>query len=338
MQKRVLLQLEHADTSLPRRRRTGTLALWLTTVLLVIARPSAWAADRSVAERALLDGRVDEAVRLLGSVPAQDGPGQILLCRTYYAEELADQAVQACDTALQTLRNDSNAQLWSGRAYGLKARTAGPFAAMKLARRVKTAFEAAFQLDPRNAAAANDLGEFYVGAPAIVGGGVDLASDLADKVMGSMPEAGHRIKAMIAEKQKDWPAAEREFRLATAVANRPEAWVDLGAYFFRRSDGKQAVSTLEHAVALDPRHGPPSVDAATLLQENNWGLERPERWLRQYLDGSAKSDDAPTFRVHTKLAQMLKKDGDLAGAKIEINKALALASNYVPATKALQGL
>ncbi|SEF64627.1 hypothetical protein SAMN05421819_0688 [Bryocella elongata] len=283
-----------------------------------------------------MEGRVDELVRML--VGSQDGQSQLLLCRAYYAEELGDQAVTACEVALQTLHDDSQAQLWMGRAYGLKARNAGPFAAMKLARKVKSSFESAYQLDPHNAAAANDLGEFYVGAPSIVGGGVDLAADLADKISGTMPEAGHRVRAMIAEKQKDFPTAEREFRAATAVANRPEAWVDLGAYFFRRSDGKQAVSALEHAVALDTRHGSPTVDSATLLQENHWGLERPEHWLRQYLEGSAKSDEAPTFRVHTKLGLMLKKDGDVAGAKIEINKALALASNYAPASKALQGL
>jgi tetratricopeptide (TPR) repeat protein len=299
---------------------------------------SAWGADRGVAERALMEGRVDDMVRLLGSVPAQDGQAQLLLCRAYYSEELADLAVQACEAAVKTLQGDTQAQMWMGRAYGLKARNSGPFAAMKLARKVKTAFEAAYQADPHSAAAANDLGEFYVGAPSMVGGGLDLASDLADKVSGPLPEAGHRIRAMIAEKQHDYAAAEREFRAATTVANRPEAWVDLGAYYFRRSDGKQAVSALEQAVSLDARHGPPTVDAATLLQENHWGLDRPERWLRQYLAGSAKSDSAPAFHVHTCLALMLKKDGDREGAKIEITKALALASNYEPAQKAMQGL
>lgn len=313
------------------------LLLTLPLIAFLAARPAlALPAERTAAERALAEGRVDDVVKLVGS--SQDAASQLVLCRAYYAEQLGDEAVAACETALKSLGDNSQAQVWMGRAYGLKARTASPFAAMRWARKVKAAFERAFAIDASNPSAANDLGEFYVGAPAIVGGGLDLATDLASRLNATMPEAGHRIKAMVAEKQHDYATAEREFRAATAVANRAEAWVDLGAYYFRRNDGKQASAALERAVSLDPHHGPPTVDVATLFEENHWSSERSMRLLREYLEGSSRSDDAPAFAAYTRLGLLLRQSGDREGAKIEINKALALASKYAPARKALQGL
>ena len=48
--------------------------------------------------------------------------------------------------------------------------------------------------------------------------------------------------------------------------------------------------------------------------------------LRQYLAHGQQSDQAPTFRVHTLLGEMLAAAGDKAGARREFQAALALAS------------
>lgn len=307
----------------------------ISTPLLCVAAPPA---DHAALERLLNDGRVDEVVRSAGTPLPADGAMHLLLCRAYYAEALPDPAVRECETALQSMGNDSQAHDWMGRTYGLKARMAGALTAMKWARKVKASFERAYQLDPHNQNAARDLGEFYLDAPSFVGGGLDLADDLQQRISPVYPEAAHRLRGLIAEKRHDYATAEKELRAAAETANRPEAWVDLGAYYFRRSDGQKAVSTLEHAVALDTRHGPATVDAGTLLEENHWGLDRSKRWLRLYLDGPARAEAAPTFVVQTRLAIMLKKDGEIESAKIEIRKALELASGYAPALKLQQNL
>jgi hypothetical protein len=55
---------------------------------------------------------------------------------------------------------------------------------------------------------------------------------------------------------------------------------------------------------------------------------------RSYLDGPARSEDAPACRVYTELGRSLAATGDTAGAKKSYAAALALARNYAPAQKA----
>jgi Flp pilus assembly protein TadD len=62
-----------------------------------------------------------------------------------------------------------------------------------------------------------------------------------------------------------------------------------------------------------------------------------EKALREYLASPSKTDDAPAFKVHLQLGDILKKRGDTAGAQREYAAALALASNFAPAHKAVQG-
>jgi hypothetical protein len=52
--------------------------------------------------------------------------------------------------------------------------------------------------------------------------------------------------------------------------------------------------------------------------------------LREYLASPDKSEDEPAFRVHLLLANLLKQQGDAAGAAQEIQAASSIASVYHP--------
>jgi len=223
-----------------------------------------------------------------------------------------------------------------GRAYGKKAENAGPIAGIKLAGKVKNAFETAAQLDPANGPAANDLSEYYVGAPAIVGGGLDKATALADRVAARLPQPAHRIRALIAEKRKDYGTAEREFRAAVAVAGHPDAWTDLGDFYSRRGQNDQAVAALRKTLEADAAKDASLVDVASILYTMHREPRMAEHALREYLASNARTDAAPAFRTHYQLGQWLSADGDRAAANKEYAAALALASSYAPARKALQ--
>jgi len=296
--------------------------------------------ERDAAERALMLGQVDAAVdglhNLLTKNP-KDAQAHLLLCRAFYAEDLPD-AVDECEAAMDGLSDSSEAQDWLGRACGMKAQNAGPIAGYKLARRVQAAFERAVNLDPKNSAAVDDLAEYYIGAPAIIGGGVDKAEALANRVLSVAPQAAHRTRALAAEANKDYSRAEREFRAAVGVAGRPDAWVDLGHYYARRKQYDLAVDALRKCLTADPRMDAAVVDAASILMEMDSERETAERSLRGYLSGKAKSDAAPAFKVHEQLGSVLMKKGDAAGAKIEFEEALKLVHDYAPAKRALQSL
>jgi len=299
------------------------------------------AADLPSATNALLEGNADDAVAQLKQILAADstnGQAHLLLCRAYYAQSMAAAASSECTAALRTLANDSSAQDWAGRAYGMQANGAGPIAGLRLAFKVRNAFEAAVRINPLNGDAVNDLSEYYIDAPSIVGGGFDKAAHLADRSQAQLPQSSHRMRAMAAEKQKDYATAEREFRAATSVANQPNAWADLGAFYSRRAQPDRASEALRRAIALDRAHDATLVDAATTLTEVNREPRLAERALRDYLDSHSKSDAAPAFKVHVQLAKLLRDEGNSADAKIELEHSLELASGYAPARKELAAL
>ncbi len=293
------------------------------------------------AESFLLQGRADDAAAALkASLSAQpsNAAAHLLLCRVYLAEELAPQAVAECQAALDHgLANDSAAQDWTGRALGLEASKAGIVSGLKLAFQVRNAFEAAVTLDPASEAACVDLGEYYTSAPSIVGGGTDKALALASRIESTLPETAHRIRAMAAEREKDYATAEHEFQAEIAVAHRPGAMIDLAAFYQRRHQHDKAISAAEMTIAADREIDSTVVDAATLLDENHQ-FGPAQQAMRNYLAHPEKSDKAPAFRVYTLLGAMQAKSGDKTGARADFQQALSLASAYAPAQKGLGSL
>jgi tetratricopeptide (TPR) repeat protein len=318
--------------------------------IVAMALATAWlpcsAADsgniaRNNAEHALMLGRVDEAAGILHQILAsnpKDASAQLLLCRAFYAEDQIDDAVSECEAALANgLSGNSRAQDWMGRVYGKKADDSGPFTGLKLAHRVKDAFETAVNLDPRNADAVEDLGQYYVEAPSIVGGGLDRANALAARVTEQLPERAQRLRGLIAEKQKDQGTAERELRaVAERNANRPDGWIDLASYYVRIKAPEKAVAAVRSGVEANKKRDPSLYQAAVVLNKIHREPSLAEQSLRSYLTGNALNDDAPAFKAHYQLGKLLATEGNGAAAKSEYSAALALAANYAPARKALQ--
>jgi len=227
--------------------------------------------------------------------------------------------------------------MWLARAYGYKAAHASPFSALSLAIKVHNEFERAVQLDPENFQAMSDLGEYYVAAPSMIGGGTDKAQALAARMQPNFPAQSHRLLALVAEKKKDSAAAEAEYQAAVAAGKTPEAYINLGDFYKRHNQPDKMLDALRAAVAADHRKGPPLVDAASTLSEAHSSPQLAISLLRTYLAASGKTDGAPAFKVHLQLGGLLAQNGDTDGAHNEYLAALSLASNYVPARKALQG-
>jgi tetratricopeptide (TPR) repeat protein len=306
-------------------------ALLFTTQLLV--------ADQIQANALLQQGRVDEAAAMLQDLlKTEPGNAQAhqLFCRVYYAQEKADAAIHECELAVTNAPNVSDHHMWLARAYGYKASHASPFSALSLAVKVHHEFEHAVELDPENFHAMSDLGEYYVAAPPLIGGGLDKAQALAARMQPGFPVQSHRLLALVAEKKKDTATAEAEYLASVDAGKTPEAYINLGDFYRRQNQPDKMLGALRSAVAADQRDGPPLVDAASTLTEAHSSPQLAISLLRTYLASSAKTDGAPAFKVHLQLGSLLAQDGDAAGAHREYLAAIDLASNYVPAHKALQ--
>jgi tetratricopeptide (TPR) repeat protein len=310
---------------------------------LLLTGPSAKAESDSQttarANIALQQGRVDDAASILKThltSQPKDALSHQLLCRVFYAQDMADPAIHECELAVYNDPANSENHLWLGRAYGMKASHANPLKAFTLARKVRDEFERSVQLDPDAPRAASDLGEYYISAPAIVGGGADKAQALITRIEPRFPMYSHRLRAMLAEKDGDDDAAEREFKNAAAVSNAPPAWIDLAAFYQRHARPDQAVVAIQSALASSPQDAV-LVDAASILTNTHRSPELAEHLLVDYLNSPAKTDESPAFKVHLQLGELLAQRGDSAGAHSHFTAALALASSYPPARKAVQG-
>ena len=285
---------------------------------------------------ALLTGHADEAAReaqqALAANP-NDAQAHQVLCRVDYSLNQTEAAVNECQAAVAAGPASSQDQMWLGRALGQKAEHASMFTAMGVAKRVHLAFERAVQLDPGNLSAAGDLGEFYIAAPGIVGGGQDKLARLAATLLPAHPAVAHRLLGLSAEKAGDLGKAEAEFKLA---GKAPDALVDLANFYRRHNRLDECVAAIKQA--LPAARGPVLVDAASILTDANRNPELAEQALRDYLKApAAQNDGAPAFRVEYQLGRLLDKRGDHAAAQAEYNAALALAVHFEPARKAVAG-
>ena len=295
----------------------------------------------AAAREALLEGQADRAaakLKELLSVDASNGSAHLLLCRVWLSEELPERAVSECQTALQDgLAGNSEAQDWTGRALGREAEHAGIVSGLKFALEVRTAFETAVQLDPKSEAACVDLGEYYAAAPAIVGGGATRALALATRIEPTLPAVSHRIRAMVAEKDKDYGTAEAEFEAEARVGDNAGVLVDLACFYERRHQEARAAQTARQTVAKDSALDSTVVEASSILDDvHQTGLALDT--MRHYIDRGTHSDTAPVFRVHAMVGKMLARDGDTEGAREHFKQALAMASQYKPAQKGLASL
>jgi hypothetical protein len=293
------------------------------------------------ANAALQAGEADKALALLQSVPQSDSAADAanLECRVRLTLEQWEAAVTKCQQAVQLDDQNSDYHLWLGRAFGEKAAQASFVTAYSLAKRTRAEFEESVRLDPRNADALADLGEFYEQAPGVVGGGVDKAEAIAKRLDGVDPARAHNLRAEIAEQQKDYPGAEHEYKLAISASKHPAShWISLAGFYRRRKQWtamdaavRSGQIAAERDKAESAHAGEALYDGASLLSDTHRDPALAAKMFDDYLAGSAKTEEAPAFEAHLRLARLKDQLGDPAAAGRERAAAQALANDYKPA-------
>ncbi len=286
----------------------------------------------------LAAGRVDEVISTLStklSTSPNDAASHNLLCRAYFAVGNWDTAISECEKAVSLQPDNGEYHLWLGRTYGEKADASNFLSAAGLAKKVRTQFERAVQLDPNNVAARTDLAEFYLEAPGIVGGGQDKARAQADMVAKLNPAKAHWIQGRLAEKNKDASAAEQEYRAAIEASHGgANAWLNL-ALFYRKAGRLDEMHEALKKAATAPLDQPEVlVDAASTLLRANRDLPFATQLVRRYL-ASSTVEQAPPFKAHYLLGTILEKQGDKPGAAREYQSALTMAKDFGRAREAL---
>ena len=286
----------------------------------------------------LATGRVDEALRTLEQQATQSDSAESnnLLCRAYFSLEQWDRAIAACERATSQEPQKSLYHLWLGRAYGEKADRVSFFSAAGLAKKVRTEFERAVELDPGSIEARTDLAEFYLEAPGIVGGGKDKAQAQADALMKLNPGLAHWVMGRIAEKNKDLDAAEKEYRATIAVNHGgAHAWLNLALFYRhlkRYDDMEQTLRTMEKQ-PIDRAES--LTDGASIILRNGRDYALGTRLVQKYLE-SKTVEESPVFKARELLGELLEKQGDKKAAAEQYKAALTLAKDYSKARESLK--
>ena len=312
----------------------SVLATTLLTAALCFASADVPKNGLVLADAALQSGDADRALALLNALPSSAETHNIR-CRVYFTLERWDDAANECDLAVRLDGQNSIHHLWLGRALGEKADSASFLAAYSLAKRARSEFEEAVHLDPRNGEALADLGEFYTAAPGVVGGGVDKAQALLPLLEKSDLARAHVLLARIAESQKDFGAAERELKQATATSEHPAfAWMALGSFYRkqgRMEDMEAAVGDGYKAAQHDRHAGVALYNGASVLARSKRNPALAVRMLEEYLANYPRTEEGPAFEAYTRLARLKAQMGDKSGATQARAEALKLAHDYKPA-------
>jgi tetratricopeptide (TPR) repeat protein len=313
-----------------KKLHAGLLAAVAAAVLLAQPLPGPLAQ----ANADLQTGEADEALRLLNSLPPS-AEAHNLRCRVLFSVERWNDAAAECAQAVAMDTQNSNDHMWLGRALGEKADRASFMSAFSLGGQVRNEFEQAVRLDPRNAPALADLGEFYYEAPGILGGGSDKAEAIAAQLDKVDPARADELRGRIAEKHHDYATAERELKQAIAISEHPAfQWMILSSFYTRRNRWTDMDAAVQNGLKAAQGDGSANVslfNAASMLNRCNRNLELAARLFQEYLAGSPKTEEAPAFTAHTRLAQIEARLGNVDDARRERAAALGLAHDYQPA-------
>jgi tetratricopeptide (TPR) repeat protein len=167
--------------------------------LAALAKQRNWPALEAAAD-AKLAQEATNAEALVAKVNAILGAGDA---------KRVDAAVTTAEKCVAANEKSSACHESLGAALGTKAMNAGIMSAMGYAGRIRDSFKTAVELDPKNWSARFSLMQYYLAAPAIVGGGKGKANELIADTSKTNADAGHVMRAALALSDKDGSSAER---------------------------------------------------------------------------------------------------------------------------------
>ncbi len=297
-------------------------------------------ADES-APAMLAAGRADDAINTLRSkisASPNDGEAYNLLCRAYFSIGDWDRGISACEKAIAIAPNNSRYHMWLGRIYGEKANEVVFFKAASLAGKVREEFETAVRLDPNNVDARSDLGEFYLEAPGIVGGGRDKAEAQVTVLATLDPAKAHYLNGRMAEKKKDPEPPRKNIAAIEASHGSALTWFNLALFYRHQQRWEDMENAINRAVSAQLDRPEILMESGEILLRSGRNYPAAVKFLRRYLALNSKVEEAPAFKAHYLLGTALEKQGDKQAAAQEYRAALSLARGFSRAQEALDRL
>jgi tetratricopeptide (TPR) repeat protein len=247
----------------------------------------------------------DAALKLLSSLEIKNGPEWELAGKSHYMKGDFKRAGEAFQKAVAADPGRSEYHLWLGRALGRRAETSSPFTAPGLASKARRSFERAVEVNPRNVEAVADLFEYYMEAPGFLGGGLDKAAALAQRVRELEPSEYWLLQARLAEKRKEWATAEQHLRRAIDLAPKQAGRVvDLAKFLARQGRHQESDAAFQQAARIAPSEPGILFERAATYVRAKRNLDEARALLKQYLASDLTPNDPPREEAEKLLKQV----------------------------------
>lgn len=247
---RVLVGRSGSTLSCFRALRHGLLCFVLTSVSSGVSPPYQALADPSEPAELVEGiaqfeaGQLDLARETLGAL-SENPRAQLYLGQLAFLNRDLKAAEGWLTAATEQAPRESDLHFWLGRTYGAQALEGSTLSRSLAARRSRSSFEEAVELDPDHLEARYGLLRFHLMAPRMLGGSRSEALAQAREIEKRDAYSGHLAWAAVHEAGEDWDAAERAYRQAAALepaeSDGPLRWVWL---LQRQKKFEQAFSVL----------------------------------------------------------------------------------------------
>jgi tetratricopeptide (TPR) repeat protein len=312
----------------------------MKTLLLVLVAVPLFATSQSVVVKAkglYENKRYTEASKLLEEIEDdhQDyAAAQYYLGRIAFDQKEYDDAADYFEEASEADNKVADYFLWLGDTYGTIAKDANVVRQGFLAPKMKSAWETAIALDAKNVSARQSLVDYYTQAPGFMGGSFEKAKEVANQIIKLSPATGHRVMGNIYVREKNIPAAEKEFIAMAKI--EPNLRTALANFYNGQQQYDKAFALIEQMIKEDPndilvvyQYG-----RASALSGKN--LDKGEECLRKYLAYTPKQFEPSHAGANMRLAQVYEKRGNKAEAKKLFETALKLDNSLKEAKEGLE--
>ncbi len=245
------------------------------------------------------------SLKLLQAAKTPDAEALALMGRNQFMLGQYKQAVDSFQRAAALDPQKSDYQHWLGRTWGRRAETASPFTAPMAASKARQYFERAVQLDPNNQEALNDLFDYYLQAPGILGGGMDKATAVAKHIAELDTAEGYFAQAQLADRRKQYETAEQHLRRAMELAPRQVGRVlDLAKYLARHGRIQESETVFQQAEKIAPNSPKVMYTRAKVYIEEKRNLDVAKSLLQRYIQSSLTPEDPPREEAERLLKQV----------------------------------
>jgi tetratricopeptide (TPR) repeat protein len=224
-------------------------------------------AQQYAASQTLLEHALDTA--------GKDATIHYYLCRIYFAADQYDRAIAQCKMAVQLQGDEADYHFWLGRSYGAEAATAAALQQALLAPKIRKAFERTVALDPTHIHGRVGLINFYMRAPAMMGGSLEKAYAHVRILIGLDDVEGRLLLARYYEKTDQAAVAEAEYQVLQQQYEATEALYDIskqyGYFLLRQERAAHAIDVFLAQVQHFPAR-------ATAYEQLGDGYSAGRRW------------------------------------------------------------